>query len=151
MRGVLFEKRIRLDDRGALEGMPLQLIIMVVIAGIAISIIIAWLTIFTAPDLSKIELYGAEPEAEPIRITENTTSITIKAWDTKGNPLEGVSIKMSGSNLIIAGMTGADGIFKARNLDIDIGTSDFGTIRVEAEFSGTLSITKSLNIVVTKS
>lgn len=151
MRGVLFEKRIRLDDRGALEGMPLQLIIMVVIAGIAISIIIAWLTIFTAPDLSKIELYGAEPEAEPIRITENTTSITIKAWDTKGNPLEGVSIKMSGANLIIAGMTGADGIFKARNLDIDIGTSDFGTIRVEAEFSGTLSITKSLNIVVTKS
>ena len=151
MRGVLFEKRIRLDDRGALEGMPLQLIIMVVIAGIAISIIIAWLTIFTAPDLSKIDLYGAEPEAEPIRITENTTSITIKAWDTKGNPLEGVSIKMSGANLIIAGMTGADGTFTARGLDIDIGTSDFGTIRVEAEFSGTLSITKSLNIVVTKS
>ena len=151
MRGVLFEKRIRLDDRGALEGMPLQLIIMVVIAGIAISIIIAWLTIFTAPDLSKMEVYGAEPEADPIRITENTTSITIKAWDTKGNPLEGVSIKMSGANLIIAGMTGADGTFTARNLDIDIGTSDFGTIRVEAEFSGTLSITKSLNIVVTKS
>ncbi len=151
MRGVLFKKRIRLDDRGALEGMPLQLIIMVVIAGIAISIIIAWLTIFTAPDLSKIEVYSAEPEADPIRITENTTSITIKAWDTKGNPLEGVSIKMSGANLIIAGMTGADGTFTARSLDIDIGTSDFGTIRVEAEFSGTLSITKSLNIVVTKS
>jgi hypothetical protein len=124
---------------------------MVVIAGIAISIIIAWLTIFTAPDLSKIELYGAEPEMDPIRITENTTSITIKAWDTKGNPLEGVSIKMSGANLIIAGMTGSDGTFIARSLDIDIGTSDFGTIRVEAEFSGTLSITKSLNIVVTKS
>jgi hypothetical protein len=124
---------------------------MVVIAGIAISIIIAWLTIFTAPDLSKIELYGAEPEMDPIRITENTTSITIKAWDTKGNPLEGVSIKMSGANLIIAGMTGSDGTFIARSLDIDIGRSDFGTIRVEAEFSGTLSITKSLNIVVTKS
>jgi hypothetical protein len=124
---------------------------MVVIAGIAISIIIAWLTIFTAPDLSKIEVYGAEPETDPIRITENTTSITIKAWDTKGNPLEGVSIKMSGANLIIAGMTGLDGTFTARDLDIDIGTSDFGTIRVEAEFSGTLSITKSVNIVVTKS
>jgi hypothetical protein len=124
---------------------------MVVIAGIAISIIIAWLTIFTAPDLSKIEVYGAEPETDPIRITENTTSITIKAWDTKGNPLEGVSIKMSGANLIIAGMTGSDGTFTARDLDIDIGTSDFGTIRLEAEFSGTLSITKSVNIVVTKS
>lgn len=151
MRGVLFEKRIRLDDRGALEGMPLQLIIMVVIAGVAISIVIAWLTIFTAPDLAKIELYSAEPVTDPIRITENTTSITIKAWDTKGNPLESVSVKMSGANLIVAGMTAADGTFTARDLDIDIGTSDFGTIHVEAEFSGTLSITKSFNIVVTKS
>jgi hypothetical protein len=150
VRGVLFERRIRLDDRGALEGMPLQLIIMVVIAGIAISIIIAWLTIFTAPDLAKIEVHSSEPAADPIRITENTTSITIKAWDTKGNPLESVTIKMSGANLIIAGMTGADGTFTARDLNLDIGTSDFGTVHVEAEYSGTLSITKSLNIVVTK-
>jgi hypothetical protein len=151
VRGVLFKKSIRLDDRGALEGMPLQLIIMVIIAGIAISIIIAWLTIFTAPDLAKIELYSAEPSTDPIRVTENTTSITIKAWDTKGNPLESVSIKMSGANLIQAGMTGADGTYTARDLNLDIGTSDFGTIRVEAEFSGTLTITKSFNVVVTQS
>lgn len=151
MRGVLFKRSIRLDDRGALEGMPLQLIIMVVIAGIAISIIIAWLTIFTAPDLAKIELYSAEPSTDPIRVTENTTSITIKAWDTKGNPLESVSIKMSGANLIRAGITGADGTYTARDLNLDIGTSDFGTIRVEAEYSGTLTITKSFNIVVTQS
>jgi hypothetical protein len=124
---------------------------MVVIAGIAISIIIAWLTIFTAPDLAKIELYSAEPSTDPIRVTENTTSITIKAWDTKGNPLESVSIKMSGANLVRAGMTGVDGTYTARDLDLDIGTSDFGTIRVEAEFSGTLTITKSFNVVVTKS
>ena len=87
---MLVKRRIRLDDGGALEGMPLQLIIMVVIAGVAISIVIAWLTIFTAPDLAKIEMYSATPDSDPIRITENTTAITIKAWDTKGNPLEGV-------------------------------------------------------------
>ncbi|TET91723.1 MAG: hypothetical protein E3J35_01430 [Methanomassiliicoccales archaeon] len=144
------KKRISLDDRGALEGMPLQLIIMVVIAGIAISIVITWLTIFTAPDLAKVELYSAEPETEPMKITENTTSITIKAWDTKGNPLEGVSIKMSGANVLVAGTSGPDGTFTASSLIIDIGTSDFGTIRVEAEYSGTVSITKTINIVVTK-
>lgn len=130
--------------------MPLQLIIMVVIAGIAISIVIAWLTIFTSPDLARIEIYSVEPKTEPMRVTENTTSITIKAWDTKGNPLEGVSIKMSGSNVLIAGVTGSDGTFTATDLKIDIGTSEFGTIRVEGEYSGTLSITKSVNIVVTK-
>lgn len=130
--------------------MPLQLIIMVVIAGIAISIVITWLTIFTAPDLAKVELYSAEPETEPMKITENTTSITIKAWDTKGNPLEGVSIKMSGANVLVAGTSGPDGTFTALSLIIDIGTSDFGTIRVEAEYSGTVSITKTINIVVTK-
>lgn len=133
-----------------MEGMPLQLIIMVVIAGIAISIVITWLTIFTAPDLAKVELYSAEPETEPMKITENTTSITIKAWDTKGNPLEGVSIKMSGANVLVAGTSGPDGTFTASSLIIDIGTSDFGTIRVEAEYSGTVSITKTINIVVTK-
>lgn len=147
---MLVKRRIRLDERGALEGMPLQLIIMVVIAGIAISIVIAWLTIFTAPDLAKIELQSTTPSSDPIRITENTTAITIKAWDTKGNPLKGVSIKMSGSNIIVAGLTGPDGTFTAEGLNIDIGSSDFGTIHVEAEFSGTLSITKTLNIVVTK-
>lgn len=126
------------------------MIIMVVIAGIAISIVITWLTIFTAPDLAKVELYSAEPEMEPMKITENTTSITIKAWDTKGNPLEGVSIKMFGANVLVAGMTGPEGTFTAMSLNIDIGTSDFGTIRVEAEYSGTVSITKTINIVVTK-
>jgi hypothetical protein len=147
---MLVKRRIRLDETGALEGMPLQLIIMVVIAGIAISIVVAWLTIFTAPDLAKIELHSATPHSDPIRVTENTTAITIKAWDTKGNPLESVSIKMSGSNLIVAGLTDSDGTFTASGLNIDIGSADFGTIRVEAEFSGTLSITKTLNIVVTK-
>lgn len=142
--------RISLDDRGALEGMPLQLIIMVVIAGIAISIVIAWLTIFTAPDLAKIEFCSAEPRTEPMKITENTTAITIKAWDTKGNPLEGVSFRMSGSNVLVAGTSGPEGTFTASDLDIDIGTSDFGTIRVEAEYSGTVSITKNISIVVTK-
>ena len=57
---------------------------------------------------------------------------------------------MSGVNVIIAGLTGPDGTFTASNLKVDIGSADFGTIRVEAEFSGTLSITKTLNIVVTK-
>jgi len=147
---MLVKRRISVDEMGALEGMPLQLIIMVVIAGIAISIVIAWLTIFTAPDLAKIELYSVEPDTNPIRITENTTSITLKAWDTKGNPLEGVSIKMSGANLLVAGMTGPDGTFTVNNLKLDIGSSDFGSIHVEAEYSGTLSITKTLNIVVTK-
>ncbi|MCK4443252.1 MAG: hypothetical protein KAW09_01830, partial [Thermoplasmata archaeon] len=80
VRGMLVKRRIRVDERGALEGMPLQLIIMVVIAGIAISILIAWLTIFTAPDLAKLELHSATPSSDPIRITENTTAITIKAW-----------------------------------------------------------------------
>lgn len=150
MRGMPRRRRINLDTGGALEGMPLQLIIMVVIAGIAISIVIAWLTIFTSPDLARIEIYSVEPKTEPMRVTENTTSITIKAWDTKGNPLEGVSIKMSGSNVLIAGVTGSDGTFTATDLKIDIGTSEFGTIRVEGEYSGTLSITKSVNIVVTK-
>lgn len=147
---MLIKRSIRLDERGALEGMPLQLIIMVVIAGIAISIVIAWLTIFTAPDLAKMELISSTPSTDPVRITENTTAITIKAWDTKGNPLESVSIKMSGSNIIVAGLTGSDGTFTASGLNIDIGSADFGTIYVEAEFSGTLSITKTLNIVVTK-
>ncbi len=147
---MLVKRRISVDETGALEGMPLQLIIMVVIAGIAISIVVAWLTIFTAPDLAKIELHSAEPGTNPLRITENTTSITLKAWDTKGNPLEGVSIKMSGANLLVAGMTEADGTFTASGLKLDIGSSDFGSIHVEAEYSGTLTITKTLNIVVTK-
>ncbi len=148
---MLFKRRIRVNDSGALEGLPLQLIIMVVIAGIAISIVIAWLTVFTAPDLARIELHSSVPNSDPIKITENTTAITIKAWDTKGNPLEGVSMKMYGANVLVAGLTGPDGTFTADGLKIDVGSSDFGTIRVEAEFSGTISITKTLNIVVTRS
>jgi hypothetical protein len=126
--------------------MPLQLIIMVVIAGIAIAIIVAWLTVFSGADLAKIERTAPSTD-----VTDATTSIAIKAWDTKGNPLSGASITMEGCGVVKAGTTGADGTYTASGLNIEIpGGSNFCTITVTGRYTGNIAVTKTLEITVSR-
>ncbi len=126
--------------------MPLQLIILVVIAGIAIAIIVAWLTIFSAADLARLE------KTSPTDVTDATTSITVKAWDTNGNPLSGVTVTMEGCNVVKAGTTGGDGAYTASGLNIQIpGGSNFCTITVTGTYTGNVAVTKTASITVARS
>src|SRR2546428_10870399 len=84
---------IRRDERGAIEGLPLQLMIAVIVAGIALAIILGWvLSIQTPNAISRVE---ATPETVSISgVPTNdkatkTVTITVRAFDQKGNPVGG--------------------------------------------------------------
>ena len=89
-----FNKRLKGNNDGAVEGLPLQLIIMVAIAAIVLVIVLGWL----APWQSKVNLDALTVTPSSVD-NNNETIITVTAWDTKGNYLEGVVIEVSGSNV----------------------------------------------------
>jgi hypothetical protein len=87
-------RRARLvdDENADILGMPLQLAILVLVAGLALAAIIAWFGLRPA-DVSTIEVQydGAEVTLVP----EGTVDLTISVWDAKKKPLTGVRLAAS--------------------------------------------------------
>ena len=132
------------NRKGAIEGLPLQLIIMVVIAGVALVIVMAWL----APWKNKVDL--ASVSASPGSITKGyTTGVTLTTWDTKDNKLSGVTIVLNGCGCSEHGQTNSTGALKfSLKPDLPPGTTA-GQITVTATYSGTMTIEKTTVIIVT--
>jgi hypothetical protein len=144
---VSFERLVpkkKWNRKGAIEGLPLQLIIMVVIAGVALVIIMAWL----APWKNKVDL--ASVNASPSNITKGyTTGVTLTAWDTKDNKLSGVTVVLDGCTCHTSGTTNSTGAVKfSLKPDLPPGTTT-GQITVTATYSGTMTIEKTTIIIVT--
>jgi len=131
------KKKLELDERGALEGLPLYMIILVVITGIAIVIIVGWLTAFQKPMLDRIEI--VEPTNKEITTLADGSfsyAITVKAHSDKGKALEGVEITFSGPGIDTKKITGADGkttIYGNGNLGENVNT---GSIAITASYQG---------------
>lgn len=131
------------NSKGAVEGLPLQLIIMVAIAAIAMVIILGWL----APWQSKVDLDSLE--VSPLTASdEEPVTITITAWDTKDNHLEGVVIEASGCNIDTqVGTTDADGQVTF-TVTPDIPNGQTGQISIKGTFTGTVQLEKTAFVVV---
>jgi hypothetical protein len=129
-------------ENGAIEGLPLQLLIMVIVAGVVIVILLAWLAPWqSASDLTTVTV-------TPQSITKDTqTTVTVTAWDTKDNTLSGVLVTVEGCDVgVLTNTTGSDGKCSF-NLEPHIpGTS--GTITVTARYTGTIETVKTTTIVV---
>lgn len=135
-------RRLNWNDNGAVEGLPLQLIIMVAVAAIVLVIVLGWL----APWQSKVDLDTLTVTPTSVDNNEEVT-ITVTAWDTKGNHLEGAVIEMSGCNvgpLVLT--TGADGTATFTvTPSIPTGTNN---INVLGKFTGTVYTERTAFVVV---
>jgi hypothetical protein len=129
---------------GAVEGLPLQLIIMVVIAGVALVIILAWL----APWKSKVDLDSVSAAPGSV-VRDVTASVTVTAWDTKNNKLSGVVLVLDGCGVHQSATTDKNGVatFSIKPT-LAPGTTS-GEVVVTATYTGTMSITKETLIIVT--
>jgi len=131
------KKKLKWDERGALEGLPLYMIILVVITGIGIVIIVGWLTAFQKPMLDRLET--VEPiNREITTMADGSFSyvITVKAYSDKGKALEGVEITFSGPGIDTKRITGAYGkvtISGNGNLGENVNT---GSIAITASYIG---------------
>lgn len=137
-----FPERLKRNKSGAVEGLPLQLIIMVAVAAIVLVIVLGWL----APWKNKIDLDALTVTPSTVD-NNNEITIIVTAWDTKGNHLEGVVIEMSGCNVGTQVLTtGSDGTTSFTvTPSIPSGTAN---INIVGKFTGTMYTEKTAFVVV---
>jgi hypothetical protein len=150
MRRIQLNRNITEDKKGALEGLPLYLIILVVITAIAIVIIITWLSTMQEPDLDSIEIETGTGDGT---LTDNGTgdsySITITAKGTNGKGLEGVSVKLEGAGIAKTLKTTDGGKVTFTGIDPELPPNTYtGSITVTATYTGNIMVTKTTDIPV---
>ena len=130
-------RKMRSDDRGGMEGVPLQLVIVVVIGVAALGILIGWLAMAgeTDPTLRKVSI---EPETVSIsgdgRVTK-LVSFEVFIYDSEGDEVDGAVITFSGSvdDRVVQKVDSGD------TVDVTVALAsgeDTGTVDIRAEKGG---------------
>ncbi|MBS3781562.1 MAG: hypothetical protein KGY68_03010 [Candidatus Thermoplasmatota archaeon] len=153
-------KRIRygdMDDEGALEGLPLYMIILVVIAGIGTAVIGGWMMSAQTTELGSLEVEDSNNnKVDQMDLSEfGTKTIYITAYDQSGDPLEGVTISVEGcgaSNIDEpVKLTDEDGevSFSFESSELHV-SGNSGTIDITGEYTGDMTLSESEDILVTE-
>ncbi len=97
-------RRLAEDRSGGIEGLPLQLLIMVVVAGLGLTIIMGWMNSIAAPHsigevlVSPSEILVYDEDGDGI-YTRAGILMTVTVTDEKGNRLEGATVLLEGANV----------------------------------------------------
>ena len=132
---------MRDDCQGGIEGLPLQLLIMVVVAGLGLTIIMGWMNSISAPhsigevfvNPSEIAVYDKDGDG---LYTREGLTLTITVTDQGGDRLEGATIVLDGANIETKdggqarGITDASGQVVLSNVKIEQFGSKLTTIVV---------------------
>ena len=153
----------REDEKGALEGLPLYLIILVVIAGVGTAIIAGWMMSAQSTELGSIEYdLGRDIEGDQLDLRYppaeggwNDTTMTVTAYDDNGDTLEGVTVSLDGCGAgdidQPVGQTDGDGevdfSLDREDLRVPDGESH-GHITITAEYTGDTTRTETETIFV---
>lgn len=103
MNGRSVAKMMR-DSGAGIEGLPLQLLIMVVIAGLGLTIVMGWMNSISAPKTigdvfvtpGQILVYDDDRDGLYVRYD---LSITVTVTDQSGDRLEGANVILEGANV----------------------------------------------------
>lgn len=92
------------DCRGGIEGLPLQLLIMVVVAGLGLTIIMGWMNSIAAPHsigdviVSPSEILVYDEDGDRL-YTNDDVAMTITVTDQSGDRLDGATVVLEGANI----------------------------------------------------
>lgn len=132
--------KLNTDRKGSVEGLPLQLMIMMIVAVAAIGILSGWMASIETPhSISDVEVIEAEGFADPDGRIE---PVTVLVRDQDGNPLEGAKVFLSGLGVrtsdggIAIGYTEEDGTATIDDLVVTPPRGAFGTITVNVMKTG---------------
>ena len=115
---------------GGIEGLPLQLMIIILVATMGTAIIVGWMgSIETPQSIGSVE-FGDNVTAEDGTIP----SFTVTVYDQDGNRLSGATVLLDGLNVK---MNDKDGVAIFSDLTIDpAGSSRVGYLYVNVEKPG---------------
>jgi hypothetical protein len=97
-------KNIRKDKGAGIEGLPLQLMIMVVVAGLGLTIILGWMGNLSMPNgidavySNPLEITVTDADHDGVYSRSNIM-VTISVVDLKGEPVSGATVVMDGCNV----------------------------------------------------
>ena len=90
MKQINFRQRkMHKNRKGGIEGLPLQLLIIIVIAGLGLSIMVGWMNSISEPD--RIDDIEASYEK-----TDGAYQITVRVTDQNGDGVEGADVVLTG-------------------------------------------------------
>ncbi|MDD1765451.1 MAG: hypothetical protein LUO84_03245 [Methanomassiliicoccales archaeon] len=102
---LLSLQRLGKDKNGGIEGLPLQLMIMVIIAGVGTAIILGWMTNLQAPNgigavySSPTEIILEDENNDGIHEKDSFT-MTITVFDQKGDGIQGANVILDGGSIV---------------------------------------------------
>jgi len=133
----------KMNEKGALEGLPLYLIILVVVAGVGTAIIVGWMMSADSTELDSIEVN------KNVLSTSANQAVTVTAYDQDGNRLEGATVTMEGCNIVESGTTDSNGECQISGLNPELpGNENFGTIDITVKYTGDVTMTKTAVLTV---
>ena len=133
-------KKLNRNKKGSIEGLPLQLMIMIIIATMGTAILIGWMgSIETPKHIGTVEVVSGD-----IFLNGNSTSdgfIEVYITDQSGNPLSGATIVLSGLGVTdkngktAYANTDSSGYAKFEGLHITLRGADIGFITINVSMS----------------
>lgn len=142
-------KKGRYGKSGAMEGVPIQLIIVVAVGMAALAILIGWLAF---ADDTNATLKRIETEPDTIAIegdgrVSKEVQITVYVYDSEDNEVDGAVVTFSGSldEKVVMQVDSGDTVTVNAVLS---SSSDTATIQVKAEKSGGMGTVDTTIIVM---
>ncbi|HEX7392511.1 MAG TPA: hypothetical protein VF374_06115 [Thermoplasmata archaeon] len=129
------------DCSGGIEGLPLQLLIMVVVAGLGLTIIMGWMNSIAAPHsigeilVTPSEVLVYDDDGDGLYTREGLL-MTVTVTDEGGERLEGATVLLEGANIktkdgsVVRGVTDSHGQVVFSDLSVEHFGSKLTTITV---------------------
>lgn len=129
------------DSDGGIEGLPLQLLIMVVVAGLGLTVIMGWMSSISAPHaigdvfVNPGEILVYDEDGDGLYTVEDLR-ITVIVTDQDGDRLEGATVLLEGANIRnvdgspVRGVTNAQGQVVFEYLLVEKFGSGLSTVKV---------------------
>jgi len=149
----LKRKALRKNKKGGIEGLPLQLMIIIMIATIGTAIIMGWMGNIEEPhSIGKVVVDSGEIDLTRSTMTTGTygnagsvytsnEEVVISVFDQNGNPLPDATVVLTGLGVTdsngktVHGTTNADGLVVLKNFKLRM-TGHVGYIGVEVSKPG---------------
>jgi hypothetical protein len=139
-------KQLRKNKSGGIEGLPLQLMIIILIATLGTAIILGWMgSLETPKNIGSVDIDPAEIVLEKTSGTERYTNsgyVKVRVTDQDGNGLAGATVVLSGCSASTSdgktahGITDSKGYVEFKNLHASLKGAKIGFITVDVSMNG---------------
>ncbi|MFW5898649.1 MAG: hypothetical protein ACOCT7_02200 [Candidatus Saliniplasma sp.] len=136
--------RLRRDEGGALEGLPLYLILLVVIAGVSTAIVFGWMQSAESTELDHIKVDVSDGYVT----SGSSNNVEITVYDRNDDELSGATVTLQGCGVKEIGETDSDGKAEFSVSPSLPENEDFGEITVTVKYTGDVKTEKTDTVPV---